>query len=210
MRKIQIIITDDHKLFRDGLRSILTQFEDIEIVGETSNTTDLWKLLSSGVDPDIVLIDISLPDGSGLDILAELREKYASIKGVVITMHAEGQYVTKAVKNGAYGYLLKSVDQKELVEAIRSVALGKKYFNAEVSHLMVTNIADTEELKMNLTERELEVLKLVAQGQTTKEIAHQLYVSSRTIETHRVNIMRKLGVQNSAEMITKANQHGLI
>ncbi|UII19633.1 response regulator [Fulvivirga ligni] len=210
MRKIQIIITDDHKLFRDGLRSILTQFEDIEIVGETSNTTDLWKLLSSGLDPDIVLIDISLPDGSGLDILAELREKYASIKGVVITMHAEGQYVTKAVKNGAYGYLLKSVDQKELVEAIRTVALGKKYFNAEVSHLMVTNIADADELKMNLTERELEVLKLVAQGQTTKEIAHQLYVSSRTIETHRVNIMRKLGVQNSAEMITKANQHGLI
>ncbi|UII25542.1 response regulator transcription factor [Fulvivirga maritima] len=210
MSKIEVIITDDHKLFRDGLRSILQQFDDIEIIGEASSESELMGMLQNGCDPDIVLMDISLPDGNGLDIIKKMKEDYGSIKCVVITMHAEGQYVVKAVKNGAYGYLLKSVDQSELVEAVKTVGLGKKYFNAEVSQLMVTDMAEEQEQETNLSERELEVLQLVAKGYTTKEIANQLYVSARTIETHRVNIMRKLQVQNSAEMITKAAKCDLI
>ncbi len=203
MSSFQLIITDDHQLFREGIISLLKHDEDIEIIGEASSGEELMSLLQE-LSPHIVLIDISMPGENGLDIIKKARTKYPNIKFIVITMHAEGQYVVKSVRNGASGYLLKNSDESELIQAIHTVAEGKKYYNAQISELMIGNMAMEGESDKQLSEREIEVLTLVSEGKTTKEIADILFVSTRTVETHRVNMMKKLKVQNTAELITKS------
>ncbi len=209
MSFIKIIVADDHQLFREGLISLLSKSEDIQVVAEASDLKELDEHLEKE-KAHIVLVDISLPDGSGLDVIATYREKYPDVKFIVLTMHAEGQYVVKAVKNGAYGYLIKNANEKELITAIRQVANGQKYFNSEISALMITDMAVEGESHKKLSEREQEVLQLVSEGKTTKEIAEQLFVSFRTVETHRVNMMKKLNAQNTAELIKKAAHLRLI
>ncbi len=209
MSYIKLIIADDHQLFREGIISLLSGSDDIEIVGEASNAAELWSLLEKE-KAHVVLIDISMPDKSGLDVIAEAREKFKDVKFIVLTMHAEGQYVVKAVRNGASGYLIKNADEQELKKAIEKVALGQKYFNNEISQLMITDMAIEGETHKKLSDREQEVLTLVSEGKTTKEIAEELFVSFRTVETHRVNIMKKLNAQNTAELIKKAAHLRLI
>lgn len=208
MSKIQIVVMDDHQLFRDGIISLLSKNDELEVVGETETREGLYQLLDNH-PVHVVLIDISMPNANGLEIIREAREKHPDVKFIVLTMHAEGQYVVKAVRNGAFGYLIKNADETELIHAIRQVALGRKHFNSEISELMIGNMA-TEESHKKLSDREMEVLELVSEGKTTKEIADQLFVSARTVETHRVNMMKKLKVQNSAELIKKAAHLKLI
>lgn len=209
MSKIRVIVVDDHQLFREGIISLLTKNDDLEIVGEAASAEDLFGLLAS-TSPNIVLIDISMPGTNGLEVIENARLKYPDVKFIVLTMHAEGQYVVKAVRNGAFGYLIKNADENELISAIKNVADGKKHFNSEISQLMIGNMAIEGESHKKLSDREMEVLTLVSEGQTTKEIADQLFVSARTVETHRVNMMKKLKVQNSAELIKKAAHLKLI
>jgi DNA-binding NarL/FixJ family response regulator len=209
MSKIRVIVVDDHQLFREGIISLLSKNEDLEIVGEASSAEGLFELIES-VNPNIVLIDITMPGINGLEVIEEAREKYTETKFIVLTMHAEGQYVVKAVRNGAFGYLIKNADENELIAAIKNVASGKKHFNSEISQLMIGNMAIEGESHKKLSDREMEVLTLVSEGQTTKEIADQLFVSARTVETHRVNMMKKLKVQNTAELIKKAAHLNLI
>ncbi len=209
MSRIKIIVADDHQLFRDGIISLLSRNNNFEIVGQADSATSLKKLLESTF-AHVVLIDISMPDMSGLDLIEEYREKSSDIKFIVLTMHAEGQYVVKAVRNGAYGYLIKNANEGELIDAIEDVALGKKHFSEEISSLMINNMAIQGESHKKLSEREMEVLQLVSEGKTTKEIADQLFVSTRTVETHRVNMMKKLRVQNTAELIKKSAKLSLI
>lgn len=207
--EIKVAILDDHKLFREGISSILSNYDDIEVVGEASSGENLYLLLGE-VQPNILLIDISLAGENGLDLIKDLREKYPKIKAIVLTMHEEGQYVVKAVRSGAYGYLLKNTDESELHQAIKNVFFGKKYFNKEISELMIGNMALEGESEKKLSNRESEVLILVSQGKTTKEIANELCVSTRTVETHRMNLLKKLKVQNTAELIRKATSLRLI
>lgn len=209
MSKIKIIVVDDHQLFREGIISLLSKKEDLDIVGEAPSAEELFGLLESQ-SVNIVLIDITMPGMNGLDVIESAREKYPEVKFIVLTMHAEGQYVVKAVRNGAFGYLIKNADENELITAIKNVANGKKYFNSEISQLMIGNMAIEGESHKKLSDREMEVLTLVSEGQTTKEIADQLFVSARTVETHRVNMMKKLKVQNTAELIKKAAHLNLI
>ena len=209
MSSIKIIVADDHQLFRDGIISLLSRNEHFEIVGQADSATALKKLLESTF-AHVVLIDISMPDMSGLDLIEEYRAKSSDIKFIVLTMHAEGQYVVKAVRNGAYGYLIKNANEGELIDAIEDVAIGKKHFSEEISSLMINNMAIQGESHKKLSEREMEVLHLVSEGKTTKEIADQLFVSTRTVETHRVNMMKKLRVQNTAELIKKSAKLSLI
>ena len=209
MSKIRIIVVDDHQLFREGIISLLSKNEDLEVVGEASSAEDLFGLLASA-DPHIVLIDITMPGINGLEAIEECRTKFPDVRFIVLTMHAEGQYVVKAVRNGAFGYLIKNADENELIQAIKNVANGKKHFNSEISQLMIGNMAIEGESHKKLSDREMEVLTLVSEGQTTKEIAEQLFVSARTVETHRVNMMKKLKVQNTAELIKKAAHLNLI
>ncbi len=206
--KIKVIIADDHQLFRDGIRSLLQKQDFINVVAEASNGKELLDTLKNH-DADIVLVDISMPEMSGLEVISQIRNDYPSLRFIVLTMHKDGQYVMQSAKAGAHGYLLKNVDEEELVKAVSLVFEGERYYNSEIKELLVTNITSGEQNKA-LSPREQEVLKLVASGDTTKMIADKLCVSTRTIETHRVNMMKKLKAQNTAELIKRAFELKLI
>ncbi len=206
---IRIIIADDHQLFREGIAALLSDDEDLAIVGQAANGHELLQLLES-VQPHVVLIDLAMPGMDGFTAMEKSRKRYPKVKFIVLTMHEEGQYVTRAVRHGAFGFLLKNTDEEELKQAIHTVFRGKKYFNHRISALMISNISLEGTLPKPLSRRETEVLQKVAEGKTTKEIASELFVSTRTVETHRINMMKKLEVQNSAELIRKAAQMKII
>ena len=209
MKKIQLILADDHQLFRDGIKALLQANTAFEVVGEAANGEELLALLSEQV-PNIILLDIAMPPSSGIALLSTLQEQYPTVRCIMLTMHDDAQYVMESLRKGADGYLLKDADQQELQEAIHTVVAGEKYFKNKISDLIVQDLANTQTTKALLTEREAQIVRLVADGKITKEIADQLHVSTRTIETHRSRIMKKLQVANTAEMIRTAYQQKLI
>jgi len=211
MTETKIIIADDHQLFRNGVKALLADHADsFKVVAEAGTPDQLRDKLKLH-DADLLLLDISLADGNGLNMLEELKDEYKSLKIIMLTMHDEAQYVVQSVKKGADGYLLKDSDENELLQAIKVVSEGKKYFKDRVSELILENIATgVKKGKEILSPREKEIVQLVAKGLTTKEIANQLFVSVRTVETHRGKIMKKLKVSNSAEMISTALKHKII
>ncbi|MGM8363258.1 response regulator [Flavobacterium sp. ARAG 55.4] len=210
MNEIRLIIADDHELFRNGLAELLRKHDDIKIVKSVADGLEFMELINSSFEADIVLLDITMPNMDGFQVLKEIKDINYNIKPIVISMHNDGNYIAKCAKMGAYGYLLKNTDESELILAIRSVAKGKKYFSAEISEKMI-NFMSTQSISENiLSNKETEVLGLIAKGLTTKEIAAKLFVSSRTIETHRANILKKLEVKNTAELIKKAAKMNLI
>ncbi len=209
MSKIKIAIADDHQLFRNGLRALLQGEDDFEVAGEADSKDTLVELLKGG-EPDIVLLDISLPDSSGLDILPIIKKDHPGVKCIMLTMHEEIQYVKESLKKGAYGYLLKDSDENELREAIYNVYEGRRHFKNKVSDLLLEDMSGPETGSPILSDREIEIVKMVADGRITKEIAEKLYISVRTVETHRSRIMKKLGAANASEMIKAAYRRKLI
>ncbi|MFM7023827.1 MAG: response regulator [Flavobacteriales bacterium] len=210
MHKIKVTIADDHQLFRDGIISILSKDSDFEVIDQAGSGEELMESLAAKLT-DVVLVDLSMPGISGQDVIQQAKNRFPHLKFIVLTMHDDGQYVVKSVRSGAFGYLLKNADEKELKHAIKEVFAGRKYFNQHITELMINNMGvANNDNSLELTPRELEVLKLVSEGRITKEIADHLCVSTRTIETHRVNMMKKLGVQNTAELIKKAAKLNLI
>lgn len=210
MKEIKLIIADDHELFRNGLAELLRKHDEIKIVKSVADGLEFMELVNTQFEADIVLLDITMPNMDGFQVLKELKNLNSTIKPIVISMHNDGNYIAKCAKMGAYGYLLKNTDEAELILAIRSVNKGKKYFSAEISEKMI-NFMSTQSISENvLSNKENEVLGLIAKGLTTKEIAEKLFVSSRTIETHRANILKKLEVKNTAELIKKAAKMNLI
>ncbi|CAD0007605.1 MULTISPECIES: response regulator [Flavobacterium] len=210
MNEIKLIIADDHELFRKGLAELLRKHDDIKIVKSVADGVEFMELINSQFEADIVLLDITMPNMDGFQVLKELKNTASTIKPIVISMHNDGNYIAKCAKTGAYGYLLKNTDEAELILAIRTVSNEKKYFSAEISEKMI-NFMSTQSISENvLSNKETEVLGLIAKGLTTKEIAAKLFVSSRTIETHRANILKKLEVKNTAELIKKAAKMNLV
>lgn len=211
--KITIVLADDHKIVRDGLKSFLLKIPDFVILAEAEDGEQLLDIYENQL-PDIALVDISMPKLTGLEALRHLHEQNPEVKIIMLSMHEEPDYIMKALQNGAKGYLLKNTDEKELEMAIRVVAGGGKYFNAVVSNIMIENLSNKPMVKMteevNVSTREKEILKLVSQGQSNKMIADKLNISSRTVETHRLNLLRKLNVSNAAELVKKALETGLI
>lgn len=207
---IKIAIVDDHQLFREGLAFMLAQSEGIEVKASFGDGGELLSYLKENSEEiEVLLLDISMPEVSGLNVLKTIRKLYPRLKSIILSMHNDGNYIVQSVQNGALGYLLKNVDKEELTKAIETVYVGKKYFNKEITELLLNNMSsDGEEIK-KLSAREVEILNLIATGLTTKEIAEKLIVSTRTIETHRVNMMKKLNVKNSAELIKKATERNL-
>ncbi|WP_211226580.1 response regulator [Pedobacter glucosidilyticus] len=210
MNEIKLIIADDHELFRIGLAELLKKHDDIKIIKSVADGVELMEILNSQIQVDIVLLDLTMPNMDGFQVLREIKNLNSNIKPIVISMHSVGNYIAKCAKMGAYGYLLKNTDESELVFAIRNVYKGKKHFSSEISEKMI-NFMSTQSISENvLSNKENEILGLISKGLTTKEIAAKLFVSTRTIETHRTSILKKFEVKNTAELIKKATEINLI
>ncbi|MEM7368086.1 MAG: response regulator transcription factor [Bacteroidota bacterium] len=210
---IRIIIADDHQIFIDGIRLLLEQDTDVLIVGEAQNGWQVLDLLESDT-VDIVLLDIRMPKLDGLETMGKIAERFPDIKVLVLTMHEEIEYIKAILDKGARGYIFKNTNKKELHKAIRVLAEGGVYFSEEVkdkimeSHLHSPS-RKTMTIPVHLTKRETEVLKLIAQEFKTHEIATRLCISTHTVETHRKNLIRKIGVRNIAGLAKYALKNGL-
>jgi DNA-binding NarL/FixJ family response regulator len=210
MTKIKLVLADDHPMIRAGFKTLLAQSDDFEVAGEAGNGDDLIKVVSS-LRPDVTLVDLHMPGAGGLEALEKLHASFPEIKFVVLTMHEEREYVQKALKAGADGYLLKNIEREELEKAIHTVYNGGKYFSPAITTILAHSVANPSPAEAaEITPREKEVLALVAGGHSTKQIADQLKISIRTVETHRINMLKKMGVNNSAELIKKAFESGLL
>lgn len=212
MRKIKIIIADDHKLVREGMKSLLTNELDIEVIAEAENGTELVALVEK-LEPDVVLLDVTMPKMNGIEAAAIIKEKFSDVGMVFLSMHEEPEYVLKCIQVGAHSYLMKNVEKNDLLAAIRKANMGEKFFNAQTSILMAQGLMDMREQekeKVDITTREMEVLQAVAEGLSTKQIADKLFISTRTVETHRLNLLKKFDAQNTAELIKIAISQKLV
>lgn len=213
MEKIRIILADDHILVREGFKSLLAKKKEFEIAGEAENGKSLMQLIEN-VNADVLLVDISMPEVNGIEAIAQMKKINPNLKFIMLTMHEEAEYIMKSIQAGANGYLLKNVEPDELENAIKAVASGGKYFNAIISNIMIENISrvtdQDKDKHSDITAREKEILQYVADGLSTKLIADKLSISIRTVETHRVHIMKKLQVNNVAEMVKKGLEQKII
>lgn len=203
-----ILIIEDHPLVREGIRSYLERSTYHEVVGESAS--GLAGLAKVGeLRPDVVLVDLRLPEMDGIEVLRRIRQDYPLTRILVVTMHSGTAYVTRAVRNGAHGYLLKNSDIQDLATAIDTILSGSTWFSPSVASALDDegHVVDPYE---ELTSREREVLQLVAEGRTATDIRDILYISARTVEKHRSNLMKKLGLKSHAEVIRYALQRGLI
>ena len=204
MTKIRLLLADDHPLIREGFRSLLNKNERFEIVGIAENGKELIELAGKEL-PDIILSDISMPVINGMEAIEQIRNLYPSIKSVVLTMHEEREYVINALRIGVQGYIIKNVERFDLEKAIITIFEGGKYFSPIVTNILAESVARPEPQAISeLTPREKEVLELVAQGHSTKQIADKLGIGTRTVESHRVNMLKKMKVNNTAELVRKA------
>jgi len=208
---IRVLIVDDHAVVRSGLRLLLEAEDGVEPVGEAGTAQDA-VFQARALTPDVILLDVLLPDRTGLEILPQLKHENPDAKVLVLSMQDEPRYVREAFAAGASGYVLKEAADTEVVAAIREIAGGGRYVNPELGARLVS--ADTEAAKLAdadpLSDREREVLRLLALGHTNQEIAKMLYISVRTAETHRAHIMQKLGLQTRADLVAYALDRGLL
>src|SRR3989337_35599 len=204
MIKIRLLLADDHPLIREGFRSLLTKNERFELVGIAENGKELVELAGS-LSPDIILSDINMPVMNGMEAIEQIGKLYPGIKCVILTMHEEREYVMKALKIGVQGYILKNIERFDLEKAIISIYEGTKYFSPMVTNILAESAVRPEQpVIMDLTPREKEVLELVAQGHSTKQVADKLGIGTRTVESHRVNMLKKLKASNTADLVRQA------
>ena len=208
---IRVLIVDDHAVVRSGLRMLLAAEDDIEPVGEAGSAKDA-VFQARSLEPDVILMDVVMPDGSGIDAVPQLLHEHPAVKVLVLSMQDDPQYVRQAFSSGASGYVLKEAADAEVVGAIREVARGGRYVHPALGARLVSADADERRRAEEdpLSEREREVLRLLALGHTNQEIAKMLYISVRTAETHRAHIMQKLDLQTRAELVRYALEEGLL
>jgi len=210
--KIRTLLADDHRLVRQGLRALLERQSGIEVVGEASTGREAVTL-ALRERPDVVLMDLTMPELNGIEATQQVVRAAPEIRILALSMHADRQFAARALAAGASGYLLKDCAPEELLTALECVAGGRTYLSPAIADLVVSDYvsrlaADESELEL-LSSREREVLQLLAEGSTTKQIAGRLHVSVKTVETHRKRIMDKLGVHSVAELVKYAIQQGL-
>jgi DNA-binding NarL/FixJ family response regulator len=213
MTPLRVVLADDHALVRAGIRALLERMDGVEVVGEASDGYEALALVSS-VSPDIVLMDITMPRMSGLAAVARLARDFPGVRVVMLSVHSDEEYVREVLGAGASGYLLKDASDAELGLAIRSVALGGRYLSPAVSSVVIEGWVGQRSGSriggIKLTLRQREVLQLLAEGQSTKEIAQTLSVSPKTVESHRSVIMKRLGVGDVATLVHYAIRTGLV
>jgi len=206
---ITIFIVDDHPVVVEGLKSVIEKLEGHLVSGVAYNAIEAIELLKK-THVDVLLLDINLPDVSGIDLCKKVRKEFPAIKILGISTFSERSYISRMIENGASGYLIKSASSEEIADAIASVMQGKLYMSLNMEHLLrPISVVPIDHLP-DLTKREKEVLQLVAEGLTNHQIAEKLFVSPSTVDTHRKNMITKLQVSNTAALIRFAMEHGLI
>ena len=203
--RIRLLLVDDHQLVRDGLRARLGDIPEIDIVGEAANGQQALSAAET-LRPDLALVDVGLPDINGIELTEALAQRRPDLRVLILSMYDSQGYVMSAMRAGARGYVLKDAPSAEIIAAIRAVAAGGVYFSSALTAALATQPDDTA----ILTEREREVVILVAQGDSNKRIAQKLDVSVRTVETHRLNLRRKLGIETAAGLASYALKRGWI
>jgi len=215
MKKLRILLADDHILMRSGLRALLDRQPNLEVVGETENGRETVALAAS-LKPDVVVMDVGMPILNGIEATQTIVTQNPTVAVVILSMHADESYVMRALKAGARGYLLKDSAAADLIGAIQAISQGKSFFSPKVSRILAEDYVrvlkqkgavDTYDL---LTSREREILQLLAEGKTNKEVATALNISPYTVETHRSHILQKLNLHNSAELVLYAVRKGII
>lgn len=214
MNKVKLILADDHELIRSGLKLLLQEEDDIVVIGEASAGQDLLQMATE-LKPDVVLMDIEMPQKNGLEAAEELIAILPEVKIILLTMYTEEYYLEKCLEIGCRGYLLKQSDTGEIADAIRQVCAGEIYFGGGVSrHFMKRSLTKSglhpNLGKARLSRRETEILCHIAEGSSSKEVAEKLFISVRTVETHRSNILHKLELQNTAQLVRYAIKHKLV
>lgn len=212
-KKIGIFFVDDHQIVRDGIKKLLQVVPEITISGEASNGKELLKKIAS-TDTDIIIMDISIPDISGIELTKQICKKYPKIKVLILSMYTKDIFIINAIAAGAKGYLPKNTTRDELIKAINEIYNGNEYYNDTISKAILGNyISDIRQIKKTgdvLSVREKEILQMVAEGHLNKEIADKYFLSIRTVESHKNHIMRKLGIKNYMELIKYAVRNNII
>jgi len=203
---IKVMLVDDHPLFREGIGARLSLNDDIRLVGEAQNAEQALNILEH-LQPDVVLLDINMPEMSGIDMLEVLREKNLDTKVIFLSMHDDKEYIVRAIQAGAQGYLLKDVCGEEMIRAIVAVHNGEKQFSHEVTEILAKH--EESASKNVLTNREQLILRLISLGYGNKKIAQELNNSVRTVETHKRNITQKLGIHTTSGLVRYAIEHGI-
>lgn len=211
---IHVLVADDHKVFRDGIASILEDVEDIQVVAQAADGREVLQKLQE-IKTDIILMDISMGDAGGIMTTTLVKKDFPKVQILALSMHDESNYIVGMLEAGASGYLLKEAGSAEMIKAIREVAAGKTYYSQQVSAVLVQRLTQGNKKKekkvgVPLTRRELEILELIAEEYTNPEIAKKLFISIRTVDTHRRNLIEKLEVKNTAGLVKYAIHNGII
>jgi len=222
MNTIRILIADDHALVRAGISSLIGQIDNVQVVGEADNGRETLKLIKT-LSPDIVLLDISMPEMNGLEAVRRISREHSDVRVIILSMHANEEYVLQGLTSGANGYLLKDADQLELEVAIKSVAKGHRYLSSGISkHVIQAYVRRTGALNSGkkgsspfsavyqLTSRQREILQLIAEGNSTKDIARKLKLSVKTAESHRTELMKRLDIHDVTGLVRYAIRIGLV
>ena len=213
MLKAKVLLVDDHVVVRQGLKALFADEPDIEVIGEASNGREAVERLAD-LEPDVVLMDISMPGLNGIEATRQIQQRYPEIKVVVLSMHANEEYVFQVLQAGASGYVLKQSDSMEVLTAIRAAVAGGSFLSPPISRTVIDDYVRRADARGQssdpepLTSREREVLQLLAEGQSNREIAEELSISIKTVETHRSNMMNKLGLSSKTELIRYALRKG--
>ncbi|MEN8265165.1 MAG: response regulator transcription factor [Nitrospirota bacterium] len=208
---IKVLIADDHPLFREGIKRMLSETSDMVVADEASNGQEVLNIVKKN-DFDVIMLDISMPGRSGLDIIKQLKCDRPDLHILILSMHSEEEYAERALKAGAAGYLVKKTTPDELVTAIRKVSMGKKYVSSSLAERLACQIGKNFK-KMpheSLSDREYEVMCMIASGKRIKEIAEELSLSRKTITTHRTHILGKMGLKNNSQLTHYAIQNQLV
>ena len=217
----KIVLVDDHALVRDGIKSLLEDETDLQVIGEAGNGEEALEVAAL-LKPDLLIMDIRMPRMDGITAVKKLREKNSSPPCLMLSMHDSEEYVLQSINAGAYGYLLKDASREEFLKAIHTVVGGGKYFSGDLSHILLKQITGggtasasptsfaPAAAPVNITRRQREILKLIPRGMTNQEIADELDLSRRTVETHRYKMMETLGVNNKGDLLRKGRELGLI
>ena len=208
---IRLVIADDHAIVRSGLKQLFSMLSDIEVVGEAANGVETMELLGR-VECDLLLLDLTMPGGNAVNLITRIRERYPALRILILSMHDELQVAKRVFRAGAVGYVTKGSSPELLISAVRRTAGGQRFIDPVIAEQMVFGSVSAHDGKPHevLSQREFHILKLLAQGKGINDIASELIISNKTVSTHKTRLMKKLGIQNNAELVRYAVDHSLV